>query len=213
MGSIQRSGVLIGIILLAGCAGGAQVGVADRGTAAYFESAAETPPSNRPPPSGPLAWWRVAPRFRIGADNLATDVSDWSRRGKNAADAARVVNQLAEALDAMPRTDGQRAVGTADAIRAIGVSLQAEPVDAAAQRRAIGDALFIASWQMTADAQRSYASDPDVEQAAQNLRNAAVSIFETGADAPIEDGLIAARDAVQAFQISIARGRVTMSSN
>jgi hypothetical protein len=189
--------------------------MAEHASPIYFQSSEVTPPvaSSVDAQPGPFDWSRVDPRFHITVDELSGDIGDWVRTGGGAADDTPVLTGLADALDAMPRVDGMRAEATADTIRSIAEAIRHDPLDDAGRRRATRDALVIAARQMTVDARATYAADPNVARTVGELRVAALAISDAGPDAAVERGLLAAHDAIHAFEIAIARGAVAIPSD
>ena len=205
--------VVVGAILLGGCAASAQGGAADRSDMMYFQAreSSQQPADARQSP-GPFDWSRVDARFHLGVDELGSDIGDWTRAGGRSAGAAPVLDRLAETLDSLPRAGGERAVGVADAIRVISGALVHDPMDAVDQRRKVREALLLTSRQLAADARGDYATDPNVSRSVANLRRVALSIPDHGPDADVAAGVVAAHDAIHSFEIALAHGTVQIPS-
>jgi hypothetical protein len=214
MGSKSTWIVVFGVGLLAACAAPAQDAATGRDGQPYFQSGEVSPARPRAvgEPPGPFAWSKVDPRFRIVADDLSAEVGAWARTSGRTGEAGPALAALADALDAMPRAHGARAVGTADAIRSIASEMERDPREAVEQRSSMREALVIAAGQMSIDAHQSYAADPNVAREVGELTHAAFTISDAGHDASVERALSAAQVAIHAFAIAVASGRVTIPS-
>ncbi len=213
MGWIRGLGVVIGATVLGGCAAPAQrdaAGPAEVGV--YFASSAPAPRRAGTEFAGPLRWARVDPRFRNDVDELRIDVDNWQRSDGRVANVGPLLVQLADAVDALPR--GDRVVGPfrdTAAVRAVAAELNGGQMDDPAQRRAVRASLLLLQKQLMADANGAYAADPRLQDALDELRAAAAAISDSAPDSAVELGFVAARDAMRAFAVSLASGRVIPS--
>jgi hypothetical protein len=209
MDVIRGLGVLIGVTLLGGCAAPAQREAATASSSTvYFESSDPAPSAAGTEFAGTLQWSRVDPRFRVNVDELAINVGNWARTGGRAGGAGPLLLQLADALEAMPRGERVGPYRDTAAIRGIAGELNKGSTDGAGQRRAARRALLLVQRQLAADANGTYAADPSLLPAVDELREASLAISDSAPDSAVELGFVTARDAMRAFELSLARGKV-----
>ncbi len=207
---IRGVGVVLGAIVFGGCAAPAQRDAASAtSTMVYFASS--DPAARRPAGTefaGPVRWARVDPRFRTSVDELTIDVDNWQRSDRRTADVAPLLIELADAVDTLPRGDRVGPARDTAAVRAVAVELGHGSLDAAGQRRAVRESLLSLQKQLATDANGTYAADPSLETALDEVREAAVAISDSAPDSAVELAMVAARDAMRAFSVSLARGKV-----
>jgi hypothetical protein len=212
MDVIRSLGVLVGAMIVGGCAAHAQSEVAEQ-PSGYFEASAPAATNAKSTElARPLAWARVDPRFRINVDELSLDVDDWVRTSGRTVEVAPLIGQLADAIDAIPRGDESGPLPDSAAIRAISDELSHRNMDGASQRRATRQALLMISDDLAAEAQGAYAADPKVGRAVGEVRSAALGISDSAPDSAVVLGVVTARDAVRAFALALASGRVATTA-
>jgi hypothetical protein len=202
-------GVLVGVIGLAGCATTAQ-GDAISTPSGYFEASAPTPlrAQSTTEFGKPLEWNKVDPRFRIDLDELAVDVDAWTRKNGRTVDAAPLLVELADAVDAVPRGDEVGPARSTGKVRALARILGIEALNGAQQRRTVREALLILQRELATDAKGSYAADPKIAQVVGELQRASLAVTDSSPESSVTLAVVTARDAVRSFALALATGRV-----
>jgi hypothetical protein len=204
--------VVLGATLLGGCAPEARPPAIASSSSGYFASTDwGAPRAVGTEFSGHVQWARVDPRFRNDVDELAIDVDNWQRSDGSVSNAAPLLLQLADAVDAMPRGERVGPFRDTAAVRANAVELGGSSMNGFNQRRTVRESLLLLHRQLAADANGAYAADPMLLVAVEDMRQAAAGISDSGPESSVELGLVAARDAMKAFAEALARGRVVPS--